>query len=163
MKNVSLRLTEDPQLLAELERNNAFVPRGPLDKKRQPTGEKTYVAKADAHAYEFVPGKVITVPENIARMIKMNSGVFVGGTPKKIVIDGVDRHFNSAEDAEYVSVIDVVEMWEMGQVQPSAKAAQRTTCPLCNANQHTVDQLRAHMLECEEDAAVAEELKAANA
>lgn len=162
-QNVSLRLTDDQEVLKTLEAKGAYVKRGPAGKDRKPTGDKTYVVKADSHAYEFVPGRVITVPERVAYMIRQNSGVFVGGTPRTIKIDGVDRHFNSELDADYVPAIEVVEQWEVGTEQPSARKSRRTTCPLCDVDQGTVERLRNHMLECQEDAAAIESAKAAAA
>lgn len=153
--NVSLRLTEDPEILAQLEANGAFKQRGGTTRK--PEGPKTYIAQAmNGQAFEFEPGKVITVPDNVARAL-YSQGVLFGGTPT----EWGGRKFNSALDADYVPVLEIVEKWAVGEEQPSARRSRKTTCPLCNTDQGTVERLKNHMLECEEDTAAVADLKTA--
>jgi len=156
--NVSLRLTDEDAVLKTLETNGAFRARGPLDKFRKPTGPKTYVVKHDAVAYEFEPGKIITVNDDVARGLYAQ-GILFGGSPTEWA--GVK--FESALDAAFIPVLEIVEKWPTNQEQPSAKRARKTTCPICTIDQGTVERLKNHILECEEDQAAVAEMKEVSA
>lgn len=158
-RNVALRLTEDEGVLATLKKNGALRPRGPVDPRtRKPTGDDKYVVQNDGRSFEFEPGKVLVVDDDTARGLYMQ-GVLHGGTPTKW--GGLT--FDSAMDADYVPVLEIVEQWDVGAEQPSAKRSRKTTCPLCNVDQHSVEALKNHVIECQEDTEAVAEIKAASA
>jgi len=152
--NVSLRLTDEAAVLATLEKNGALRARGPLGKDRKPTGTKTYVVKHDAVAYEFEPGKIITVNDDVARGLYAQ-GILFGGSPT----EWAGTKFESALDAAFIPVLEIIEKWPTNQEQPSLRKSRKTTCPICGNDQVTVERLKNHILECEEDQAAIQEAK----
>lgn len=134
--NVSLRLTDNEEVLDELRQRKAF---------RKVNGVETYTVQFDSQAFEFTPGKVITVPADAARCMAA-SRTLIGGSPVKAKYrNGEEYTYRSSLDAEWTPILEVVEKWAAGEQAPSAIAAAPSTCGTCGKDQGTVEALIAHL------------------
>ncbi len=131
-QQVALRLTENKKRLSVLHERGAIRADG------------AYHIQFDSQDFAFSPGKVIHVPQNVAECLIAQQPL-MGGTKRKMIVDGETVEYLSALDAGWTPVLDVVETWAAGEESPSAKAARATACTICTDKFETVEQLIAHL------------------
>lgn len=155
--NVSLKLTEDKEVLEELRARGALVRPSLPGKKKQPDMSKpeVYAVQFDSRTISFSPGKVVTLPHNIAQSV-VNYRPLMGGDPAEGFWGGRKHEYKSALNADWTQVFEVVETWAVGDEAPSAAAAKATMCYSCQPPRDmvTLAALAAHLAEHQEDEAI---------
>lgn len=116
---VKLKLTTNRDVLTALRHVGALRNAGD-------TKNEFLALQFNALEYRFHHGVELIVPEPVAEGLYRSSGVLIGDS-----LTGTQQ-----------PGIEVVEKWELGQVEPSRS---KTLCPICNEEQGSVKKLTSHL------------------
>lgn len=120
-EQIKVRLTSDPTVLKQLKKNRAM--------QKDDISEK-YVIQYDSRAFEFRPGRSITVGKNVANGLIRSSGIIIGD------------HLTGDLRAALIPV----GKFNLGIEDPADERKRATTCGVCGYDCETLTRLSRHLI-----------------